>query len=235
MNMSLVTVVLSIILTSIGYFSPIYQKAIFNMGIFALSGSLTNWLAIHMLFEKVPGLYGSGIIPLKFESFKAGIKTMMMDQFFSSNNLEKFLSEQTNKIKLNAKNITDTVNFDMFFFKLKDLVLESQLGKVLGMFGGESVIDSLKEKFTGKIKEGIEELFEKNDFQSSISLMISEAGKKIDAKDKIEKLIDNRLNELTPNMVKEIIQKMIQKHLGWLVVWGGFFGAIIGLLSSFVI
>ncbi len=235
MNMSLVTVILSVLLTIAGYFSPLYSKAIFNMGIFALSGSITNWLAIHMLFEKVPGLYGSGIIPLKFESFKDGIKTMMMDQFFSGDNLEKFLNEQTKKIKLNAQNITSTVNFDMFFFKLKDLVMESQLGKVLGMFGGESAIDALKDKFTIKIKEGIEELFEKNDFQKSISLMISDAGKKFDAKNKIEALIDTRLGELTPDMVKEIIQKMIQKHLGWLVVWGGFFGAIIGLISSFIV
>jgi hypothetical protein len=34
-------------------------------------------------------------------------------------------------------------------------------------------------------------------------------------------------------MVKEIIQTMIRKHLGWLVVWGGVFGGIIGLAMSF--
>ena len=34
-------------------------------------------------------------------------------------------------------------------------------------------------------------------------------------------------------MVKEIIQKMIRSHLGWLVVWGGVFGSLIGLASSF--
>ena len=43
---------------------------IFEGSLFGLSGALTNWLAIHMLFEKVPGLYGSGIIPLRFNSLK---------------------------------------------------------------------------------------------------------------------------------------------------------------------
>ena len=35
-------------------------------------------------------------------------------------------------------------------------------------------------------------------------------------------------------MVKEIIQKMIKEHLGWLVVWGGVFGAVIGLVSTVI-
>ena len=40
---------------------------------FALSGGITNWIAIHMLFEKIP-FYGSGVIPKRFEEFKTGIK-----------------------------------------------------------------------------------------------------------------------------------------------------------------
>ncbi len=35
---------------------------------------------------------------------------------------------------------------------------------------------------------------------------------------KIETVIDKRLNELTPQLVKEMVQKIIKDHLGWLVV-----------------
>ena len=51
-----------------------------STGLFALSGALTNWLAVHMLFERVPGLYGSGVIVLHFEEFKAGILRMVREQ-----------------------------------------------------------------------------------------------------------------------------------------------------------
>jgi Na+/H+ antiporter NhaD/arsenite permease-like protein len=34
-------------------------------------------------------------------------------------------------------------------------------------------------------------------------------------------------------MVKDIIQQMIKKHLGWLVVWGGVFGGLIGLIAAY--
>lgn len=61
------------------------------IGLFAFSGAVTNSLAIHMLFEKVPYLYGSGVIQNKFEAFKNSIHTMIMEQFFTKENLQKFL------------------------------------------------------------------------------------------------------------------------------------------------
>ena len=67
MNMSTATNAISLLITIIGYGLPVYDGIIFDTGIFALSGALTNWLAIYMLFEKVPYLYGSGVIPSRFE------------------------------------------------------------------------------------------------------------------------------------------------------------------------
>ena len=50
-----------------------------------------------MLFEKVPGLYGSGVIPARFEDFKLGIKALMIEQFFTKENIERFLSAENGK------------------------------------------------------------------------------------------------------------------------------------------
>jgi uncharacterized membrane protein YheB (UPF0754 family) len=62
-------------------------------GLFALSGAVTNWLAIYMLFERVPGLYGSGVIPLHFETFKTSIHELIMHQFFNRENVEQFFAD----------------------------------------------------------------------------------------------------------------------------------------------
>ena len=40
--------------------------------------------------------------------------------------------------------------------------------------------------------------------------------------------------QLTPIMIKIIIQDIMRKHLGWLVVWGGVFGGIIGFIVSVI-
>ncbi|HAR89821.1 MAG TPA: DUF445 domain-containing protein, partial [Gammaproteobacteria bacterium] len=67
---------------TVGYLmSGTYQVYVLNTGLFALSGGITNWLAVHMLFERVPGLYGSGVVQLRFEDFKEGIRNLIMEQF----------------------------------------------------------------------------------------------------------------------------------------------------------
>ena len=67
---------LALLVTLLGIISG--SSFISSVGFFALSGAITNWLAIHMLFEKVPYLRGSGVIPERFEEFKGAIKTLMM-------------------------------------------------------------------------------------------------------------------------------------------------------------
>jgi hypothetical protein len=35
-------------------------------------------------------------------------------------------------------------------------------------------------------------------------------------------------------MVKKLLENVIRRHLGWLVVWGNIFGAVIGVVSKVV-
>jgi Uncharacterized protein conserved in bacteria len=81
MNKSLTTNLLAALTVVAGFLSPVQSELILSVGLFALSGAITNWLAVHMLFEKVPFLYGSGVIPSRFEEFKGGIRRLIMSQF----------------------------------------------------------------------------------------------------------------------------------------------------------
>ena len=90
-NKSLVTNLVAILFAVTGYFLPApFSDPFLNIGLFAFSGALTNWLAIHMLFEKVPGFYGSGVIPARFEDFKEGIHRLIMKQVFTPYNVSLF-------------------------------------------------------------------------------------------------------------------------------------------------
>jgi len=218
MNKSILTNIISVTITIYGLISPIYSTEIFMAGLFALSGGLTNWLAIHMLFEKIPLLYGSGVIPNRFEDFKNGIKNLIMNEFFSSIILEKFLENKTDKA---GEDILKNLDYDNIFIKLIEAIEESSLGSMLNMLGGKKALDPLKEP----VKEKIKELFNDMSF-SKIDGNFNPSEK---LKKDIENIIDKRLEELTPEHIKIIMKEMIQKHLGWLVVWGGVFGFLIGL------
>ena len=63
-NKSFLTNLISAIVFGASYVMPEFvgRQALMMASLFALSGALTNWLAVYMLFERIPGLYGSGII-----------------------------------------------------------------------------------------------------------------------------------------------------------------------------
>jgi uncharacterized membrane protein YheB (UPF0754 family) len=222
MNKSLITNLIALALTIAGYFSPIYGQIIFITGAFALSGGVTNWIAVYMLFERIPFIYGSGVIPNRFEDFKAGIKNLIIDEFFNKEHIEKFFAQNASVIS--DEGVNKKIDFDKVFQGLVEAILESPMGGMLGMFGGAAALDPLKEPIINKLKGMITQLVEGDvDSKGDITQNIIS---------KIEEIIDNRLRDLTPQMVKDIIQKMIRQHLGWLVVWGGVFGGLIGLVCA---
>ena len=48
----------------------------------------------------------------------------------------------------------------------------------------------------------------------------------------VDQLLETKLEELTPEVVKRMMEKVMRKHLGWLIVWGNVFGGLIGLASK---
>ena len=209
------------------------SKLLMFTGLFAISGAVTNQLAIHMLFEKVPFLYGSGVIPQRFEEFKSAIKNLMMNEFFTKEQLENFFAKEEKKINLEP--IIEKTDFSPAFNALSKTVMESQFGGMLGMFGGEPALDALREPFSIKMKSAVISIVNSEAFNETLTQHMQSSSLNDDMIDSIETVIDSRLNELTPQMVKEIIQQLIKEHLDWLVVWGGVFGGVIGLISSFFI
>jgi len=213
--------------------SPQYSSLLLFTGLFAFSGAVTNQLAIHMLFEKVPFLYGSGVIPQRFEAFKEAIKNLMMSEFFTKEQLENFFKKEEKKINLEP--IIEKTDFSPAFDALSKTVMESSFGGMLGMFGGESALDALREPFSKKMKSAVIEITNSEAFNTTLISHMQSSSLNDDMIESIENVIDTRLNELTPQMVKTIVQQLIKEHLDWLVVWGGVFGGLIGLLSSLVL
>lgn len=237
-NKSLVTNLIAILLTVTGSFlSEPFRGPILNIGLFAFSGALTNWLAIHMLFEKVPGFYGSGVIPARFEDFKMGIHQLIMRQFFTKENVARFFegAKTDNQNGVDLSPLIDSVDLAPSFEALKTAVMKSQFGATLSMFGGAAALDPIQPDFVKEMRTSVKEIVSSDDFQEKLQALMTGGGSGAEHSsllDRVSVIVEKRLEELTPRMVKEIIQEMIRAHLGWLVVWGGVCGGLIGLFAS---
>ena len=225
MNKSILTNIIALLITLIGIINPFENSLLLMIGLFSLSGGITNWIAIHMLFEKVPFIYGSGIIPKNFLIFKQAIKDLVIKEFFSRNNVEVFTSKISEEAIIS---ISKNINYNNIFEGLTESIESSQLGGMLSMVGGKKALEPLRKPIIIKLETLFKSIIE-NEKCSNFGDEIVD-----NVYVRIEKLIDDRLNELSPQDVKKIIQNLIDKHLGWLVIWGGVFGGFIGIISFFV-
>lgn len=214
-----------------------YRGPVLTTGLFALAGGITNWLAIHMLFEKVPGLYGSGVIAARFEEFKSGIHQLVMEQFFNKDNIDRFMAEMVTDNSahpLDFSEVIEQTDLAPAYDSLVETIMESSYGSMLSMFGGKEALEPLRQPFTDKMKASLNEMAHSDSFQASVKAKLSSMPVFDELHLHIEYIVQSRLDELTPKMVKEMIQAMIRQHLGWLVVWGGVFGGLIGFATSFL-
>ena len=226
-NVAAILVLLGGIILSYS-FNVSWATYIINMGMFALSGSVTNWLAIHMLFEKVPFLYGSGVILNKFEEFRYAIKKMIIDNFFTEEQFDTLTHSENPPIE--TQKLLKYINEDEIFDTLVEVFMQSSMGSMLNMFGGSAIIEKLRPAFLVEIRKKIESVLATINWSE---IMDTHLGYEM-LYPKIIQMIDNKLAELTPQLVKNMIAEVIKVHLGWLVVWGGVFGGLIGIISTVV-
>lgn len=238
LDKGLMTNLCALLLTALGSVLPSpYGEVVLGMGLFALSGALTNSLAIHMLFERVPGFYGSGVIALHFEEFKSGIRDLIMEQFFSADNLERFFDAETvmgSGMEELMPSMIEELDLDKAFDSLSEAIMQSSMGGMVGMIGGPKALEGLRQPFATRMREYLKAFVASPVFASALSDRVSAVSHSDAVMARIEELVDRRLQELTPQQVKTIVQKMIRQHLGWLVVWGGVVGGLLGLVFALV-
>lgn len=227
---SILTNLVALLVVAVGFY--LNSAHIKPIGYYALSGAITNWLAVFMLFEKVPFLYGSGVVPNRFEEFKEGIRTLIMKQFFSKDNIARFLSSGQNA-SIDASAILEKIDFSKVYEGLCQAIMASQFGSMLNMFGGIEALKPMEEDITKKLKAVFSEMINEPGFSEGLMGSVLPKGSH-DFEQKISDIVQSRLDELTPKMVKDMVQDMISEHLGWLVVWGGVFGGLMGLAFSYL-
>jgi hypothetical protein len=90
----------------------------------------------------------------------------------------------------------------------------SSFGGMLMMMGGEEALIPLKEPFIDKMRVTLADMTESEYFISALKQGLNAHKIGEDIIGKIESVIDKRLNELTPQMVKEMVEAIIHQHLG---------------------
>ncbi|NMU84476.1 DUF445 domain-containing protein, partial [Vibrio parahaemolyticus] len=79
---------------------------------------------------------------------------------------------------------------------------QSQFGGMLAMFGGTEALVPLKQPFVEKMQAAMVELSQSDSIKQALKEELEAPAMMEEIQANIENIIDQRLNELTPKMVK---------------------------------
>eukprot|EP00944_MAST-04C_sp_MAST-4C-sp1_P003564 g3564.t1 len=222
---------------AVGKVQPI--PYILSFGLFGFAGGFTNWLAVKMLFDKIPFLYGSGVIPRQFKEIRETVKTTIMATFFDEQYLGTYLNDRSKdllgKIDLEGrikKIVDDPSTEELIAAKLQEMAATPEgafLAMVPMMMPGmtmRSIAALMKPALAGFATEMATKMKDSFDITEFVSVD--------NVRDEIDALMTEKLQELTPPIVKKLMEDVIREHLGWLIIWGNIFGGALGLISQAV-
>jgi uncharacterized membrane-anchored protein YjiN (DUF445 family) len=108
-------------------------KLILAFGLFGFAGGITNWLAVKMLFDHIPCLWGSGVIPRRFKEIREAIKIQVLEMFFDKAFLSHYLGPRSRELLHSIdlpgilRKMATSPDFDeMFIAKLTELSLRPE-------------------------------------------------------------------------------------------------------------
>lgn len=231
------------------------QATILSVGMFAFSGGITNSLAVKMLFDRIPGLVGSGVIPARFREIRAKIRQMILAHFFNDTHLRTFLAEHGNAfsiqdyLKGNGQGggyVTRIVDQQWERIAAPQVIqpivdqqieklMDSSIGGLLVMVGVENVRPAVSQfvtGFVGGLKGKVLEL--SAGMEKDVRVELDEDKVVEDIRTSVDRLLDAKLRQLDAPTVKRMLEEMIRHHLGWLVVWGNVFGGALGLVAVLI-
>ena len=197
------------------------------IGLFGFAGGITNWLAVKMLFDRVPLLYGSGVIPNRFEEIRATIKSLIMAHFFEEEYLRRFFEEAGSELfpgvdlQTQVAELLQSDEADRAIERQLDKLKDGAFGMMVRMAGTDILKLVVKDFLTGLNAELMPQL------QGKVLGLLDPAA----VRAQVDALLERKLQELTPETVKEMMEHVIREHLGWLIVWGNVFGGVIGFMS----
>ncbi|RDD46990.1 hypothetical protein TrispH2_001513 [Trichoplax sp. H2] len=234
---TLVIMILGIILVEI--FKHIHPKVYYQIfriiraiGVFGLSGGITNWLAVKMLFDKIPGLIGSGVIRNQFIEIRNCVKMVVLDTFFEPSSMMEYLNGKQDdwlqQLDIDSKidGVLKSQAADEIVDKQLSLMMSRPEGMMLSFMGmSVNVLKPTILPFIHGLGPTVSSVLSKN-------IQTSEFINPENIRKQVDELLSVKLEEMTATRVKALVEHMIRKHLGWLVVWGNVFGALIGIICE---
>ncbi|XP_078690019.1 uncharacterized protein LOC144921171 isoform X2 [Branchiostoma floridae x Branchiostoma belcheri] len=204
------------------------------MGLFSVSGGVTNWLAVKMLFDRIPGLIGSGVITSQFKEIRQTVKNVVLETFFETEYLENYMHRKSGEflaafqIESKLQRLLQSERVMQIIDNQVQKLYKKPEGMMLAMMGVDAgKLSKMIQPLMKGLSRDMTPVLAKN--LKTFEFMNAES-----MRAQVDEMMTVKMEEFTPPKVKKLVEQMIRQHLGWLVVWGNIFGAFLGTIAEVV-
>ncbi|XP_035678968.1 uncharacterized protein LOC118417496 isoform X3 [Branchiostoma floridae] len=204
------------------------------MGLFSVSGGVTNWLAVKMLFDRIPGLIGSGVITSQFKEIRQTVKNVVLETFFETEYLENYMHRKSGEflaafqIESKLQRLLQSERVMQIIDNQVQKLYKKPEGMMLAMMGVDAgKLSKMIQPLMKGLSRDMTPVLAKN--LKTFEFMNAES-----MRAQVDEMMTVKMEEFTPPKVKKLVEQMIRQHLGWLVVWGNVFGALLGTIAEVV-
>jgi hypothetical protein len=76
-----------------------FFRAVRSIGLFGLAAGVINWIFIELLFRKIVCICGSGVIINRYQDIQNGLRDVILNIIFNSNQLQAYFSGKDQKLQ----------------------------------------------------------------------------------------------------------------------------------------
>lgn len=229
------------------------REVVLSASLLAFTGGITNSLALKMLFGAIPGLKGSKSITSRLDEIRQRIRKLLLDNFFSPSDLRRFISDRKSDFQWSRyvrkddgpfakligkqwRRIASRSVIDPIVDEQIEKLMDSSLGGLLLMMGMDNVKPQVSQ-FVANLLESLEKKV--LDLAAEVStedleLELDEDAIVTDIRHNVDRLLQEKLQELDGPAVHGILHGILHGRLGWIVVWGNMIGAAMGVAAALV-
>ncbi|KAL5467656.1 hypothetical protein EMCRGX_G031917 [Ephydatia muelleri] len=209
------------------------SRIIRSLGVFGFMGGVIIWIAVEMLFRRIPFLFGSGVLLRQYKSIRETISSIVIETLFDPAALRKYFSGKNKKVREMLR--VDT-KLGLFNSQIVEVVIDQKIsailagpdGFVLNMMGVNQ--DQLRLTMKTHARDFI------NEISPLVMEKLADPGLTdgVDLHEEAEKILGTKIGQLSSGKVRQLMAVMIRKHLSWLIVWGNILGATFGITIEVV-
>eukprot|EP00698_Gefionella_okellyi_P017532 TRINITY_DN5147_c0_g1_i3.p1 TRINITY_DN5147_c0_g1~~TRINITY_DN5147_c0_g1_i3.p1 ORF type:complete len:322 (+),score=51.34 TRINITY_DN5147_c0_g1_i3:145-1110(+) len=203
-----------------------FSKYLLSIGLFAFICGISNSIAVKLFFDKVPCIYGSGVVQTHQMELRDAMRRVVMNSCLDSRSLQQHFMSEEQRTRFgdtfSPQHITEALRSTQM-----ELSIDNCIRQIVSESDGPVALQQSKALVVSVIMNMAPEIA---NLLTQASMTVPPDSARL--RTSLDALVSDKLAEVQPDILRGMINTAFRQHASWVVVWGNIVGAMVGLVAQ---